>query len=107
MRQFAQGCCVAQDFLSKDLIMEQRKKKMNFLIGWILRIPRLEKIRARNQEALIVDLQKQVNELGAELWNRRAHVDNSFDVEKKDDLVEEQEDEEEIICEPEVEEDER
>ena len=56
--------------------MEKRKKKMTFVIGWILRIPRLEKIRARNQEALRVaffDLQKQVNELEAELWKRRAH----------------------------------
>ena len=84
---------------------------MTFLIGWILRIPRLEKIRARNQGALVVDLQKQVNELEAELWKRRAHyqkrdVDNFLYVEKKEDPVEykicgtkeEQEDEKEIIC---------
>ena len=51
--------------------MEKRKKKMTFVIGWILRIPRLEKIRARNQETLLVDLQKQVNELEVELWKRR------------------------------------
>lgn len=47
--------------------MEKRKKKMTFVIGWILRIPRLEKFRARNQQSLLVDLQKQVNELEAEL----------------------------------------
>ena len=99
--------------------MEKRKKKMTFVIGWILRIPRLEKIRARNQEALLVDLQKQVNELEVELWKQRVHhqkinVDNYLDVEKKQDPVEyqtcgtkeEQEDEEEIICEPKFEEDE-
>ena len=89
--------------------MEKRKKKMNFLIGWILRIPRLDKIRARNQEALLVDLLKQVNELEAELWKRRARhqkrdVDNFLDAEKKEDPVEyqtcgtkeEQEEKEEI-----------
>lgn len=32
--------------------MEKRKKKMNFVIGSILRIPRLEEIRARNKDAL-------------------------------------------------------
>ena len=68
--------------------MEKRQKKMTFVIGWILRIPRLEKIRARNQKALIVDLQKQVNELEAELWkqgtcHQKRDVDNSLDVEKK------------------------
>ena len=42
--------------------MEKRKKKMTVVIGWILRIPQLEKIRGRNQEALWVDLQKKVNE---------------------------------------------
>ena len=72
VRQFAQGSCVARDLSSKDLSMEKRKKKMTFVIGRILRIPRLEKIRARNQEALVVDLQKQVNELEAELQKRRA-----------------------------------
>ena len=41
--------------------MEKRKKKMSFVIGWILRILGLEKIRERNQEALQVaffDLKK-------------------------------------------------
>ena len=100
--------------------MEKRNKKMTFVIGWILRIPRLEKIRARNQEVLLVDLHKQVNKLEAKLRKQRAHhhkrdVDNSLDREKKEDPVEyqtwgtkvEQEDEEEFIFEPEVEEDER
>ena len=68
VRQFAQGSFVVQDFSSKDFSMEKRKKKMTFVIGLILRISRLEKIRARNQEALRVDLQKQVNELEAKLW---------------------------------------
>ena len=93
---------------------------MTFVIGWILRIPRLEKIRARNQESLHIaffDLQKQVNELELELQKRACHqerdVDNSLDAAKKEDPVEYQtcgtkeEDEEENICEPEVEEDER
>lgn len=55
--------------------MEKRKKKMTFVIGWILRIPRLEKIRERYQEATrvaILDLKKQVAELEVELIKRRA-----------------------------------
>lgn len=74
MRQFARGACVAWYFSFEEMIMEKGKKKMNFLIGWILRIPRLKKNRARNQEVLRVaffDLQKQVNELEVELWKRR------------------------------------
>ena len=61
-----------------------------------MRIPQLEKIRARNQEALRVaffELQKQVNKLEVELQKQRARhqkrdVDNSLDVAKKEDLVE-------------------
>jgi len=48
----------------------EKRKKMTFVIRWIMRIPRLEKIRARNQKALQVsffDLQKQVNKLEVEL----------------------------------------
>ena len=52
VRQFARGSCFARDFSFADLSMERRKKKLTFVIGWILRIPQLEKIRARNQEAL-------------------------------------------------------
>ncbi|MDF3681034.1 hypothetical protein P3S38_29095, partial [Enterobacter hormaechei] len=55
-----------------------------------------------------LDLQKQVNELEAELRKQRAHyqkrdVDNYLDAKMKDDPMEEQADEEEIICEPKVE----
>ena len=68
-------------------------KKMTFVIGWILRIPRLEKIRARNQEALRVDLHKQVNELEVDVRKRRVcyqkrDVDNSLDAENIEDPVE-------------------
>ena len=95
---------------------------MTFVIGQILRIPRLEKTRARNQEALrveLLDLQKQMNEFEAELRKHRVRhqkrgVDYSMDAAKKEDHVEyqtcgtkeEKEDEEEFICELEVEEDE-
>ena len=91
--------------------MEKRKKKMTFVIGWILRIPRLEKVRARHQEASrveLLDLLKQVNEFEVELQKHRArhqkkHVDNSLDAAKKEDpmeyqtygTTEEKEDEEE------------
>ena len=52
MGHFAQGSCVARSFCYEDLSMDKRNKKMNFLIGWNMRNPRIEKIRERNQEAL-------------------------------------------------------
>ena len=61
------------------------------MIGWILKIPRLKKGRARNQEVfqvVVFDLQKQLNELEVELRKGRARhlnrdVDNALDVERK------------------------
>lgn len=41
----------------------KKKKKKNFLIGWILSIPILVKIRVRKQERVTIqDLNKQVDE---------------------------------------------
>ena len=49
------------------MIIEKRKKKKTFVIGWILRIPRLEKFRQEAKRVAFQDLQKQVDELEAEL----------------------------------------
>lgn len=85
------------------------------MIGWILRIRRLKKFRQEVMKVPFQDLQKQVDELEVELEKRgflHQKRDVHLDVEKKEELVEvhacatkkEQEDEDENICELEVDE---
>ena len=53
-----------------DLRMEKGNKKMNFVIGWILKISRLEKFRKQAMRFALQDLWKQVDELEVELQKR-------------------------------------